>query len=92
MCIHHFLDRFPKKLVKIDALKNYYFFSRYIIMANTAYLTYYQRNKELVLSKQAQGKYNNVPEEEKDKKREYRRNNIMQHLKKKELKEMNITE
>lgn len=61
-------------------------------MANTAYLTYYQRNKELVLSKQAQGKYNNVPEEEKDKKREYRRNNIMQHLKKKELKEMNITE
>ena len=43
-------------------------------MANTACLTYYQRNKEFVLSKQAQGKYNNVPEEEKDKKREYRRN------------------
>ena len=58
-----------------------------MIMANTAYLTYYQRNKDLVLSnakeyyknnkdrlsKQAQGKYNNLPEDEKDK-REYRRN------------------
>ena len=43
-------------------------------MANTACLTYYQRNKEFVLSKQAQGKYNDVPEEEKDKKREHRRN------------------
>ena len=56
-------------------------------MANTTYLTYYQRNKDLVLSKakeyyknkdrlskQAQGKHNNLPEERKDKKREYRRN------------------
>ena len=55
-------------------------------MANTTYLTYYQRNKDLVLSKakeyyknkdrlskQAQGKHN-LPEERKDKKREYRRN------------------
>ena len=56
-------------------------------MANTTYLTYYQRNKDLVLSKakeyyknkgrlskQAQGKHNNLPEERKDKKREYGRN------------------
>ena len=43
-------------------------------MANTACLTYYQRNKEFVLSKQAQGKHNNLPEERKDKKREYGRN------------------
>ena len=56
-------------------------------MANTTYLTYYERNKDLVLSKakeyyknkdrlskQAQGKHNNLPEERKDKKREYGRN------------------
>ena len=39
-------------------------------MANNAYLTYYQKNKELVLNKANAG----LSEEEKDKKREYRRN------------------
>ena len=57
-------------------------------MANNAYLSCYKRNKELVvskakeyyksnkerLSKQEREKYNNLPEEEKVKKREYRRN------------------
>ena len=57
-------------------------------MANNVYLTYYQKNKELVLnkakeyyknnkdrlSKQAREKYAGLSEEEKDKKREYRRN------------------
>ena len=57
-------------------------------MANNAYLSCYKRNKELVVSKakeyyksnkerlnkQERVKYNNLPEEKKDKKREYRRN------------------
>ena len=57
-------------------------------MANNAYLTYCQRNKDLVLnkakdyyknskdrlSKQAREKYNSLSAEEKDKKREYQRN------------------
>ena len=57
-------------------------------MANNVHLTYYQRNKELViskakefyknnkdkLSKQAREKYQGLPEEEKDKNRTYRIN------------------
>ena len=39
-------------------------------MASIAYLTYYQKNKELVLNKANAG----LSEEEKDKKRECRRN------------------
>ena len=73
---------------KIDALKIYmYIFLRHIIMANNVHLTYYQRNKELILSKakeyyknnqeklskQVTEKYNNLPVGKKEKKREYRR-------------------
>ena len=57
-------------------------------MSQNTQLTYYQKNRDLVLckakqynknnkdklSKQARDEYNNLPEEEKDKKREYRRN------------------
>ena len=57
-------------------------------MTNNVYLTYYQKNKELVLSKakqyyknnkdrlckQAREKYDGLSEKEKDKKREYRGN------------------
>ena len=55
--------------------KNLLFFSEYIIMTNNVHLTYYQRNKELViskakefyknnkdrLSKQAREKYQGLP-------------------------------
>ena len=67
-------------------------------MANNAYLTYYQKNKELVLnkakeyyknnkdrlSKQAREIYAGLSEEEKDKKREFRRNKYHTMSEKKE--------
>ena len=66
-------------------------------MADTTYLTYYQRNRDLVLnkakeyyksnkdrlSKQAREKYNNLSKEEKDKKREYGKIDTIQCLKEK---------
>ena len=75
-------------------------------MANNAYLTYYQKNKELVLnkakeyyknnkdrlSKQAREIYAGLSEEEKDKKENTEEINTLQCLKKKKIKEMNTKE
>ena len=50
-------------------------------MSENNYLTYYQRNKER-LKKQARDKYRNLSEEEKNKKREYRKIDTIIRLKK----------
>ena len=78
-----------KNAIKIRGVKKVYlFFSEYIIMVNNVHRTYYQRSKELViskakeyyknnkdkLSKQAREKYQGLSEEEKDKKRKCRIN------------------
>ena len=66
----------------------YKFFWLYIKMGESAYLTYYQRQWDVILNRakdhyetdeerlreQARDKYRNLPEEEKHKKREYRKN------------------
>ena len=51
MCIYYFLNKFSKIPSKIETLKKKFFFSRYMIVANNVHLTYYQRNKDLILSK-----------------------------------------
>ena len=72
-------------------------------MSESAYLTYYQRNRDVILNiakyyyendkerlrLQARDKYRNLSEEEKNKKREYGKNNYrnMPEDKKKRLKE-----
>ena len=78
-------------------------FLLYIKMSESAYLTYYQRNRDVILNRakdyyendkerlreQARDKYRNLSEEEKNKKREYGRNRYrnMSEEKKQRLKE-----
>ena len=78
-------------------------FLLYIKMSESAYLTYYQRNRDVILNRakdyyendkerlreQARDKYRNLSEEEKNKKREYGKNRYhnMSEKKKKRLKE-----
>ena len=65
----------------------YKFFLLYIKMSESAYLTYYRRNRDVILNRakdyendkerlreQARDKYRNLSEEEKNKKREYGKN------------------
>ena len=89
VCMLPFKQFILKNTLKTRGVKkSFAFFSEYIIMANNVHWTYYQRNKELViskakeyyknnkdrLSKQAREKYQGLPEEEKDKNRKYRIN------------------
>ena len=66
----------------------YNFFLLYIKMSESAYLTYYQKNRDVILNRakdyyendkerlreQARNKYRNLSEEEKNKKIEYGKN------------------
>ena len=72
----------------------YKFFLLYIKMSESAYLTYYQRNRDVILNRakdyhennkerlreQARNKYRNLSEEEKNKKREYGKKLIPQYV------------
>ena len=76
-------------------------------MSESAYLTYYQRNQDLILNRakdyhkndkerlkeQARGKYRNLSEEEKNTKRKYGRNRYrnMSEEKKKKTKKISKT-
>ena len=78
-------------------------FLLYIKISDSAYLIYYQKNRDMILNrakdyyendkerlrKQARDKYRNLSEEEKNKKREYGKNRYlnMSEEKKKRLKE-----
>ena len=75
---------------KMGVLKTFFYklFLLYIKMSENTDLTYYQRNKDVILNKakdyyknnkkrlreQARNKYRNLSEEDKNKKREYRKN------------------
>ena len=81
----------------------YIYFLLYIKMRKSAYLTYYPRNRDVILNRakdyyendkerlreQARDKYRNLSEEEKNKKREYRKNRYlkMSEEKKERIKE-----
>ena len=81
----------------------YNFFLLYVKIGESAYLTCYQRNRDVLLNRakdyyendkkrlreQARDKYRNLSEEEKNKKREYGKNRYlnMSEEKKKRLKE-----
>ena len=68
-----------------------FFFLLYIKMGESAYLTYYQRNRDVILNRakdyyendkkrlreQARDKYRNLSEEEKKKKRKYGKNRYL---------------
>ena len=73
---------------KVFYKKNYFFCFLYIKTSESNNLTYYQRNRDMILSKVkdyyknnnerlkklAKDKYRNLPEEDKNKKREYGKN------------------
>ena len=73
-------------------------------MIESAYLTYYQRNRDVMLNRtkdyendkerlreQARDKYRNLSEEEKNKKREYRKNRYLNMSEEKKKKTKRIS-